>query len=196
MADNILSTPYIPFNLPWFMWDLRNQQLIVSDKIPGDISDTKKIVVTETPIPGLNFDKVQSGGMGNRKVSFTLPILNKNNTIGNIIMLKQFEALRNTPVSMRDLFSTDVQFGGGNKVIYMWGTGNSVPLEYFVTKCEFVHNANFVNRFGNPQLSFVSIELLLDEESSLYRAEEMFRRLNTFVSGTQDSYNIVKRLIP
>ena len=79
----MFNVPAYNFNLPWFMYDLNNFQLITSKTVPGDISDSKKVFLTEVPIPGLNYSPVQTSGNGNRKISFTLPLLKKNNTIGN-----------------------------------------------------------------------------------------------------------------
>ena len=194
MALNPLNTPYTAFSIPFYIFDLRNQQMITADHIPSDIADTKSIVLTETPIAGLNYDPIQGGGFGNRKISFTLPLIKKNNTVGNIILVKQFEALRNTPSGMKDLFSGNVQFGGSNKVIFHWGTSNSVPLEWYVKKCDYNHKSNFTNKFGHTQYSEVSMELWLDETSALYKAEEMFRKVNAFTSQIQEAFNIPRRI--
>ena len=44
-------------------------------------------------------------GWGNRKISFTLPIIKRNNTVGNVLLLKQFENLRNQAVGFTNIFS-------------------------------------------------------------------------------------------
>jgi hypothetical protein len=184
------------FNLPWFIWDLRNFQLITTKNIPGDVSDNKNIVLSETPIPGLNFDPVQHGGNSNRKISFTLPLIRRNNTVGNILMLAQFRALRNTPKSLQEVFKRgNSQFGGANKVLYYWGAGDSSPLEYFVSKCDFVHKSSFTNRFGFTQYSEVSMELILDETSQTFEVEDTFRRLAVFAGGVQGSFDISRDLL-
>ena len=90
----IFKQPKYPQILYWFIYDLGNNQLITSLFVPGDISDTKDIVYAETPIPGLNYQPIQSAGMGNRKVSFELPLIRRNGIVGNVHLLKQFERLR------------------------------------------------------------------------------------------------------
>lgn len=178
MAVNF-KIPDYDFSLPWFMYDLYNHQLITSQTVPGDISDSKDIYLTETPIPGLNYAPVQSAGNGNRKISFTLPLLKRNNTVGNSLSLQQFHALRNQATGLLDLYST--QFNPNPKVLFYWGTG-SLPLEYWVSKCDFSHKKQWINQAGQPQYSEVNIELILDENNFLYKAEEMFRKVSIYTS--------------
>jgi len=104
--------PYSPINLPWYMFDLQNKQLITTASIPGDIADSKQIVLSETPIPGLGFNPINSGGMGNRKVSFTIPLVKRNNSVGNILLLKQFDNLRYPAfgLSLGSLVGSQAQF--------------------------------------------------------------------------------------
>jgi hypothetical protein len=95
------------------------------------------------------------------------------------LILKQFDNLRNQSFGFHlnaKLFQGGQQFQPNPKVLYYWGTG-SVPLEYYVTRCDFVHKSYFVNSLGSPQYSEISIELLLDETSPLYKAEESFRKV-------------------
>ena len=70
-------------NVPFFIFDLFNFQLITVPQIPSDISDSKSVVLSETPRPGLNFNPINIGGMGNRKISFTLPLIKKNGSVGS-----------------------------------------------------------------------------------------------------------------
>lgn len=166
-----------PTNIPWFMYDLYNQQLITSATIPeGDITDSKSVVVTETPIPGRNFQPVSVGGNGNRKVSFTLPVINRNGYVGNLLMLKQFDLLRNQAQGPLGLSKSKGQFSPNPRVLYYWGVG-SVPLVWYVTKCDFRHSSGMVNALASPQLTYVEIELLLDETDPLYKAEEAYRNV-------------------
>ena len=168
------------FNIPWFMFDLMNRQLITTKYIPSDISDTKDIFFTETPVPGLNYEPVMPGGGGNRKISFTLPLLYKTDGVGNVPLLKLFDSLRNrSAVSV--LGKKGFQFDSNPQVLYFWGTG-SVPLVYWVKKCDATHKQGWVNEFGLPQYSEISIELIVDETNPLYRGEEMYRAV-TSVAG-------------
>jgi hypothetical protein len=179
MAVNF-KVPEYAFSLPWFMYDLFNRQLITSQTIPGDIKDSKDIFLTEIPIPGLNYSPVQSAGNGNRKISFTLPLLKRNNTVGNSLLLQQFHALRNQARGLLNIYSN--QFNPNPKVLYYWGTG-SLPMEYYVTKCEFTHKQGWTNQTGQPQFSEVNIELLLDENNFLYKAEELFRKVSIYTAS-------------
>jgi hypothetical protein len=186
------KVPFNPINLPWFMFDIQNKQLITSSSIPGDINDSKQIVLTEVPIPGLNFNPINSGGFGNRKVSFSIPLVKRNNTVGNILLMKQFDNLRNQAYGLNpsNIFRPSSQFVPNPKVLFYWGTSNAIPLEWYVAKCDYVHKSSFTNRFGNTQFSEVSIELWLDETSKLFRAEETFRKLASYSGMLENSYNV------
>lgn len=168
-------------NLPWFIFDLTNYQLITSNTIPrGEISDVKNVIFTETPVLGNNYSPIASGGNGNRKLSMQIPVINRG-LEGNIALLKQFDILRNKSRGWLGIASGN-QWANNPKVLYYWGVGG-VPLEYYVTKCEMSHSSNMVNALGIPQHSTVNLELTLDEESKLYKIEEMYRDI-TAVMGS------------
>jgi len=160
--------------VPWFMFDIHNKQLITSVVIPSDIRDVKDVILAEQPIPGLNYAPISPGGGGNRKLSFTLPLVQRNNTIGNVAVLKQFDILRNQATGFAGI--TTGQFTPNPQVLYSWGTG-SVPLVYWVKKCDATHKAGWVNQFGMPQYSEIEFELWLDESHPLYKVEEAFRKV-------------------
>jgi len=170
------------FGLPWFMFDLYNKQLITSKIIPGDIRDSKQIILTEVPIPGLNYRPIQPVGGGNRKIAFTIPLIRRDPLLGNVGLLKQYDMLRNRTSSPWESGST-LQFGSTPKVLYYWGTG-SLPLVYWVAKCDPTHKKGWTNSAGNPQYSEIEIELILDENHKLYKAEEMFRKVTATLAST------------
>lgn len=188
MALNF-NIPQFAYNLPWFMFDLDNLQLITSVTIPGDIKDSKEIILSETPIPGENFQPVNYGGGGNRKISFTLPIIKRNNTIGNVLILKQFENLRNRAVGLTNIFSN--QFVPNPKVLFYWGTG-SVPLVYWIKKCDFTHTGGWTNAVGFTQHTLVDFELWLDETHILFKAEEVFRKVASLVGMVTNAYDVIQ----
>ena len=185
MADII---PKYNFYLPWFMFDIANKQLITTQTVPEDIIDTKDVTLVETPIPGLNYAPVQNSGNGNRKISFTLKIIKRNNTVGNSLLLQQFAALRNQAPGIKAIFSK--QFTPNPKVLFFWGTG-SVPLVYFVKKCDFNNKKFFINQQGNPQYTEVSIELVLDESNPIYKAEELYRQASIIAGQAQAATDTV-----
>lgn len=183
--------PKYAFNLPWFMFDLDNKQLITSTIIPGDIKDTKEIILSEVPIPGLNYSPILPGGAGNRKLTFTLPLVKRNNTVGNVLLLKQFDLLRQNAVGLTGVFTK--QFETTPKVLYYWGTG-SVPLVYWVKKADATHKQGWVNQLGQPQYSEIEFELWLNETHPLYLAEEVFRKLASLAGLITNTYDTVKSL--
>ena len=171
----------------WYMFDLGNYQLITSPTLPGEIKDSKDVILSETPIPGQNFSPIDYGGGGNRKISFTLPIINRNGNEGNMLLLKQFENLRNRATGFADL--TASQFTPNPKVLYNWGLG-SVPLVYWVKKCDFSHGDGWANYIGNPQYTLVDIELWLDEKHPLNQAELIARKFASITNYGQSVLNI------
>lgn len=184
----MFNIPEYNFNLPWFMFDIYNKQLITTQTVPSDISDSKSILLTEVPIPGLNYSPIQPSGNGNRKISFTLPLLRRNNTIGNSLLLQQFHALRNQAVGFTNIFNN--QFNPNPKVLYFWGTG-SVPLVYFVSKCDLTNKKLWVNQLGQPQYSEVSIELILDENDPIYKAEEIYRKASIITQQAVSAHDFI-----
>ena len=183
----------IPFHLPWFIFDKTNKQLITSKTIPSDIADSKSIVLSETPVPGLNFNPINVGGGGNRKVSFTLPLVKRNNLVGNVFLLKQFDNLRNQSfgLNLSKIFERAHQFTPNPKVIFNWGIG-SIPLEWYVAKCDFIHKSYFVNALGMPQYSEISMELWLDETAVIYKAEESFRKVASLIGMAEGIFDQVQ----
>lgn len=177
-------------SIQWYMYDLGNNQLITSLFIPDDISDTKDIIYTETPIPGLNFQPIQSAGMGNRKISFELPLVRRNGIIGNVHLLKQFDRLRNPSSNLVSMFQNS-QFTSNPKVLYNWGIG-SMPLIWYVKKCDATHKKHWTNAFGYPQYSEIQFELWLDESNSINKMEEMFRQLASIYGEVETVLDIVK----
>lgn len=186
-----LDIPKYSSNVPFFMLDISNKQLITTVTIPSDISDTKDIILSETPIPGLNFSPITPGGTGNRKISFTLPLIKRNNTVGNVLMLKQFDTLRQNSAGLTRI--TPDQFDSTPRVLYYYGIG-SVPLVYWVKKCDALHKQGWTNGMGMPQYSELSIELWLDETNPLYIAEEVFRKLSSLAGMVYGAYDIVKSM--
>lgn len=172
----------LSFGVPWFMFDIYNKQLITSKIIPGDIHDAKKIFLTEVPIPGLNYQPIQPAGGGNRKLSFQIPLIRRDALLGNIGILKQYDSLRNRTAGIGRTNSS-LQFGSTPKVLFYWGVG-SVPLVYWVSKCDATHKKGWTNSAGQPQYSEIDIELILDEQDPLYKTEEMFRRITAFMGST------------
>jgi hypothetical protein len=186
----IIKQPKYPQMLQWYIYDLGNNQLITSIFIPGDITDTKDIVYAETPIPGLNFQPIQSAGMGNRKISFELPLIRRNGIVGNVHLLKMFDRLRNPASNLVSIFQ-NTQFTSNPKVIYNWGIG-SMPLIWYVKKCDATHKKHWVNAFGMPQYSEIQFELWLDESNPINKMEEMFRQLASIYGQVETVIDTVK----
>lgn len=186
----IIKKPKYPQILQWFIYDLGNNQLITSIFVPSDITDTKDIVYAETPIPGLNYQPIQSAGMGNRKIKFELPLVRRNGIVGNVHLLKMFDRLRNPASNLASVFQNS-QFTSNPKVIYNWGIG-SMPLIWYVKKCDATHKKHWTNAFGMPQYSEIQFELWLDEANPINKMEEMFRQLASIYGQVEIVTDTVK----
>lgn len=187
------NAPKTSFHLPWFMFDMSNYQLLTSTIIPGDMKDVKDIVLTETPIPGLNYMPINPAGGGNRKISFTIPLIKRNNTVGNVLLLKQVENLRNQAGGFFSLATSNGQFTPTPKVLFSWGTG-SLPLVYWVKKADATHKEGWVNELGMPQYSEIEFELWLDESHIMYKAEEIWRKMASLTGMVLNAYDVATSL--
>lgn len=187
----LLKISKIPFNLPFFIFDIDNKQLITTPIIPSDIQDNKDVFLVEQPIPGLGYAPIQSSGLGNRKVSFTIQVINRDRIFGNLGLLKQFDSLRNERFDIVKVFQKTSQFTPNPKVLFKWGIG-SVPLIWYVKKCDVIHKQHFTTAFGDPMFSTISMELWLDEANVLNRAERMFRGLSALAGQAEGLIQVAK----
>ncbi len=187
------KVPKLPFNVPWYMFDMSNYVLITtpSGSIPSDISDTKEIIFAEIQVPGMSYQPIQSGGMGNRKIGFNLIVIKRDSIEGNKKIIAQFENLRNQASGLAGIFSSTSQFQPNPQVLYCWGVG-SIPLVWYVKKCNFVNKQYWHNPFGVPQLTEVSIELTLDEKNPINRVEESYRKLSAMAGITENFLGLMK----
>ncbi|TGL39627.1 hypothetical protein EHQ53_13985 [Leptospira langatensis] len=172
--------------LPWYLLDDTNGILITSATIPVSISDSKEIVWAATDIPGLNYTPLYPNRNGNSTISFQIPIINRKGQLGNSNLMQSFETLRNndTP-SLTNLFARGAQFTPNPSVIYQWGTHRG-PQRFKITKLDFEHNAILTNKTGKSQYTLIDIEMVLDEQSSLYRSDRILRKVQG-IMGVADS---------
>lgn len=173
-----------PRIIPWYMYIIDANLLITSHTIPGDITDNKNILFAETTIPGLDYAPVSSGGFSNRKISFSLIVVQRQSLAGNTNLLKLYEILRNPTNTLADIFSQSSQFTQNPKVIYNYGIG-SAPLVWYVSKCNFTHQGQYTNAIGDPQFTNVQIELTLDEKDGTNQIEKVYRQFAALVGSAE-----------
>lgn len=188
----LYSIPKYSAFMPWWMLDIDNYQLITSTSVPEEIKDDKSVVLAEVVIPGMNYAPLRHASNGNNIVSFTLKIVRRNNTVGNVFLLKQMEQLRNQRGSFVSIYKQ--QFAPNPRVLYCWGTGK-VPLIYYVQKCAFTHKSNMTNNLGNPQHTDVEFELKLDESNPLYTMEELFRRMSALNGSILEAFDTALNVV-
>ena len=185
--------PNTPYYVPWFMYDIDNQQLITSPIIPSDQADNKNLIYAEIQIPGLNGQPIQAGGFGNNKVAFTLQVIKRDGIIGNLAMLKQLDQLRQPKNDLRNILKKGTQFQSNPQVLYYWGIGRA-PQIWYVTKCDFIHKQNWTNQAANPKYSEVSIELTLDEFNPINKLEDTFRKITALTGNANIGFDTVSKI--
>ena len=52
------------------------------------------------------------------------------------------------------------------------------------------HKQGWANQVGAPQYTEIDIELILDEEHPLYKAEEMYRQASAILGEVQGIYDL------
>lgn len=144
--------------------------------VPEAITSNKPINYSDKAVAGGRTSIPQFGNFGATTLSFSLRYASMNDTLGVTRTQKFFESLRNPETgifsSFAQPFSADEPFRPNPKVLYYYGT-NSVPMVYFVTKCNFTLSS--YNTKGFAQVIDVSLELVLDESGALFEAERLFR---------------------
>lgn len=167
--------------LPWYMIDLDNFQLYVSELVPEDIKDEKNVILTESPIPGLGYQPISPGGNSNRIVNFTLPIYSTEVFVGNSLLLRYFKQIR-SPIA--PLFQKPEQHQRSPKVLYNFGLGDP-PMVFYAKNCSISSKGSMVNEFGNPELSYVDISLLYDPEHEINIIEEQYSQALSSMGSIQ-----------
>jgi len=180
------------FRIPWFMLDLGNFTLITLPNVPLEVNSSKVINWAKIKVPGREFEPMQFSNMGAQEISFSIKVINRSWVYGNLPMLKLFENLR-TPVEglLTMLFS---KLNNANpKVLFWYGTGNTIPLIYYVEQCDFKHI--LFNKLGYPTVTDVDMKLVLDEDTILYKAEKIARMVLTFAGMAEAVFQVVKSFL-
>lgn len=152
---------------------------ITNRLLPSDINDTKQGIWNQYPVPGKDFADPYHVRNDNSKVSFTVPIVNINESFGNSNDLNAIEQARGVQL---DLVETNESVWRQNPTcIYSgWGT-HRPPLPVKVTDCKFVHKRDFTNpRSGASQFTEVSFELTYIESNILFQSWMELRKLGAF----------------
>ncbi len=176
-------------SVPWFMIDFTTGQIITSKTIPKTMTDNKQILYAPDPVPGLGFEPLNPNRMGNRKIGFTIDIIDRRGSQGNQLLMNQFELLRNQVSFIRSPqgLTEGLQFSEFPRVVYSgWGT-HSFPQNCFVTKCDFTPRTDQTNRLGISTLTQVAMELQVDENNALWRAWRFYVQYSGAILGSSSS---------
>ena len=164
----------------WFMFDLSNKQLISLTTAPETVSDTKGTATVEVSVPGGAYKPVLFSSLENKKIAFTIRVIARNQVLGNQVYIQQFDALRHPQVGLFSIFADKTAFTPNPKVLYHYGTGTAVPLVYFVS---IAMEHSLFNNWGYPQITDVTVELILDEDNLINQAETVTRKI-AMIAGT------------
>lgn len=170
------------FPLPFWMLDLKNFSLITNRSVPQSVDSDKAINYAEILVPGGSSSDNRYSSMGSEQISFTVRVAAFNNTIGAYALAAQYRNLRMAG-GFLDGFYGDTFFKSNPTVYLSWGTGNVLPMEYYVTKVGF-KNQNF-NNLGQPQVIDINLNFRLNEDSALYRMEKMATKVASVLGTVQ-----------
>lgn len=164
--------------MPWFMAFDDIPFLLTSSTVPEQVRSSKPITYAEIQIPGGSSGIPKFGSAQSRRISFQLRIAEFNDkfTGGITDKIKLLEIIRNPqPSKISDalLGRAAEPFTRNPKCLYWYGTGDTVPLWYYVARCDWV--TSYPNRYGMPQVAEVDFDLILDESHALYQAERAAR---------------------
>lgn len=183
------KNPLGSFRLPFFMVDEGNYEVIVLPNVPLTIQSSKPINWADTEVPGMPFQAKQFSSFGAMELSFSIKLANRNPIWGNLPILKQFEKLR-TPVEGIFTLIFNQPNNANPKVLFWYGAGTMLPLTYYVTECEFEHEA--FNQMGFPTITNIDISLTLDEDSYLYDAERISRMVLSMTGMADSIYSLIQ----
>jgi len=182
------KNPLGKFRIPWFMIDLNNYTVISLPNVPLSVTSNKPINWAKISSPGNEFQPMQFSNMGAQEISFDIKLANRNWMWGNVPILKLFENLRTPAESLLTMLFNNVS-NANPQVLFWYGTGNLIPLVYYVEKCDFTHTA--FTQMGYPSVTDISMTLTLDEDSTLYKAEKMARFIMMYVGMAESIYNVI-----
>jgi len=175
--------------IPFFMFDMGNYELIILPNVPLEVKSAKEIKWVPTETPGGSTTPMQFSTFGPQTLSFTIKVIDRNPYAGNLPILKQFEKLRVPTEGLMSLLF-DTKSNANPQVLFWYGTGNLLPLVYYVTKCEFNHI--MIGKFNFPEATEIDMELKLDESHILYRAERIARMALSIAGMGLAIYRIVQ----
>ncbi len=171
----------MPRSIPFWMLDKKNFSLIISKTVPVTMTDTKNIAYAEVSVPGGDSSDNNYASMGAEEVSFSIKVVNFNNSVGNSPMLAQYRNLRSAGGLFDLAFFNSRQFATNPTVLMWWGLGKFAPLEYKVTEVNFSHMNH--NRFGFPQHTDVAMKFKLDQSGVLYKLEDTFNKVASVIGS-------------
>lgn len=175
----------VPKKIPWFINIYGTAFTLASRNVPESIASQKTINRTEQQIPGAGTSIPKFGNINAEKISFSIKLASFNNELGVTDQIRFFDLLRN-PYS--NAFGEQRPFAANPQVIYWYGNGK-LPMLYYVNKCDYTFSK--WNIYGQPQVVVVDLELIVDEESAIYKAEVIARQVLATAVTAESFINVV-----
>lgn len=170
-----------------------SQGVIITNRLlPDNINDSRKINYSDFAIPGVDYTPFQWTRNDNSKISFRVPVINKESFIGNSIDLQNVE--RTTSAQLDLSFTTEGQWRRNPLCIYSGFGTHRPPLPVVVEAATFEHQTQHTNpETGYSQFSYVSFTLRYVEDHALFRNYVNLRAAGAATSTVQ---SISRRGLP
>ena len=158
---------------------------------PSEINTKKPINYFKSPNIGGAFHELFFIGFDNTTVSFDLMLLDMESPIGVKPAISWFEQLRKPAPGILGLANTFK--GNANypppQVLFQFGV-SMVPLIWNIssvdiTPSNFSLDDHIRGVIGVPRQADISIELILDEDSTLYRAESIAEQASSIIGSVE-----------
>jgi hypothetical protein len=166
---------------------------------PEEITTEREINYFEVPNIGGSHHELIFVGFSNEKVSFTLEMIDMEDPAGVMKEIAYFKQLREPDAGLLGIAGSF--FGNEHypppQILFNFGTGYLVPQIWNVLNVSIRtthHHAGYVRGvIGVPKRAIIEIELSLDEDSVLYKSEQIFKKVMSVnasaMSIIKDVYN-------
>lgn len=150
---------------------------------PTEVTTEKDINYFEAPNVGGSHHKMYFTGFSNKKASFTLDCIDMENPFGVLDQIAYFECLREPDAGLLGIAGSF--FGNENypppQVLFNFGTGAIVPLVWDVGNIDITASLFYAGKIrgvmGIPKRAIVSCEFILDENSILFKANQIAKKM-------------------
>lgn len=147
---------------------------------PTEVETKKEIEYVEVPNIGGSHKEMYFIGFGNKKVNFSLVCIDMENPVGVTPEVAYFDSLREPDAGIFGIAAISSENYPPPQVLFGFGTGDLVPLIWNVSEVQMVtsmfYSGTYRGVLGIPKRLDIDIELTLDEESILYKSNQISKK--------------------